>query len=269
MTIATDLIVDRIPRVDETQEPLASWYTQGLSDGFGDRLLMFDNTNAPSWELLRFRPEFAAAPGFERALRDRVEQLGRFRHPLFTQVRAVEELGFGDGLALVATYAPGRRLSEALVRPRSVGAVIPLIRQLTSALADLQEQGGDVAHGALTADRIMVARDGRLIIREHVIGSALARLRLPAGRLWTDLGIMAWPTHLAVPTLDRRTDVVQLALVALSLMLGRRVGPADYPRRIDDLLDRISETTGDDQRCRSCPGPCGRPHSLLSDLRRL
>jgi len=246
MTIATDLIVDRIPRVDGTQEPLASWYTQGLSDGLGDRLLMFDNTNAPSWELLRFRPEFAAALGFERALRDRVEQLGHFRHPLFTQVRAVEELGFGDGLALVATYAPGRRLSEALVRPRSVGAVIPLIRQLTSALADLQEQGGDVAHGALTADRIMVARDGRLIIREHVIGSALARLRLPAGRLWTDLGIMAWPTHLAVPTLDRRTDVVQLALVALSLMLGRRVGPADYPRRIDELLDRIGETTGDE-----------------------
>ena len=240
MTIATDLVVDRIPRVDGTQEPLASWYTQGLSDGLGDRLLMFDNSNAPSWELLRFRPEFVSTPGFERALRDRVEQLGHFRHPLFTHVRAVEELGFGDGLALVATYAPGRRLSEALVRPRSVGAVIPLIRQLTSALADLQDQGADVAHGALTADRIMVARDGRLIIREHVIGSALARLRLPAGRLWTDLGIMAWPTHLAVPTLDRRTDVVQLALVALSLMLGRRVGPADYPRRIDDLLDRIA-----------------------------
>jgi len=246
MTIATDLIVDRIPRVDGTQEPLASWYTQGLSDGLGDRLLMFDNTNAPSWELLRFRPEFASTPGFERALRDRVEQLGHFRHPLFTHVRAVEELGFGDGLALVATYAPGRRLSEALVRPRSAGAIIPLIRQLTSALADLQEQGGDVAHGALTADRIMVSRDGRLIIREHVLGSALARLRLPAGRLWTDLGIMAWPTHLAVPTLDRRTDVVQLALIALSLMLGRRVGPADYPRRIDELLDRIGETTGDD-----------------------
>ena len=247
MTIATDLVVDRIPRVEGTQEPLASWYTEGLSDGLGDRLLMFDNTNSPAWELLRFRPEFVSTPGFERALRDRVEQLGHFRHPLFTHVRAVEELGFGDGLALVATYAPGRRLSEALVQPRSVGSVIPLIRQLTSAIADLQEQGGDVAHGALTADRIMVARDGRLIIREHVLGSALAWLRLPAGRLWTDLGIMAWPPHLAVPTLDRRTDVVQLALVALSLLLARRVGPADYPRRIDDLLDRIGETTGDDQ----------------------
>lgn len=248
MTIATDLVVDRIPRVDGSQEPIASWYTQGLSDGLGDRLLMFDNTNAPSWELLRFRPEFVSAPGFERALRDRVEQLGHFTHPLFTHVRAVEELGFGDGLALVATYAPGRRLSEALVRPRSAGAVVPLIRQLTSALAALQAQGDDVAHGALTADRIMVARDGRLIIREHVIGSALARLRLPAARLWTDLGIMAWPTHLAVPTLDRRTDVVQLGLLALALMLGRRVGPADYPRRVDELLDRIGETTDDEDQ---------------------
>jgi hypothetical protein len=247
MRIATDLIVDRIPRVEGTQEPLASWYTEGLSDGLGDRLLMFDNTNAPAWELLRFRPEFVSTPGFERALRDRVEQLGHFKHPRFTHVRAVEELGFGDGLALVATYAPGRRLSEALVQPRSVGSVVPLIRQLTSAIADLQEQGDDIAHGALTTDRIMVTRDGRLIVREHVLGSALACLRLPAGRLWTDLGIMAWPPHLAVPTLDRRTDVVQLALIAVSLLLGRRVGPADYPRRIGDLLDRIGETTGDER----------------------
>ena len=36
---------------------LASWYTPGRSDGFGDRLLMFDNTDAISLELLRFRPE--------------------------------------------------------------------------------------------------------------------------------------------------------------------------------------------------------------------
>ena len=110
MTIARDLIVDRFPRVQGTQEHLASWYTQGLSDGLGDRLLMFDNTNAPSWELLRFRPELAAAAGFEIALRERVERLGQFRHPSFTTVRAVEELGSGNGLTLVATYAPGKRL---------------------------------------------------------------------------------------------------------------------------------------------------------------
>jgi hypothetical protein len=241
MTIASDLIVDRIPRVQGTQEHLASWYTQGLSDGLGDRLLMFDNTNAPSWELLRFRPEFAAAVGFETALRERVERLGQFRHRSFTTVRSVEALGAGDGLALVATYAPGRRLSEAFARARSADAVIPLIRQLTSALAALQAQGDDIAHGALTADRIMVTRDGRLIIREHVLGSALERLGLSEARLWADLGVVVSPTHRPVPSLDCRTDVVQVALIALSLMLGRRVSPAEYPNRIDDFLDQAAE----------------------------
>jgi hypothetical protein len=241
MTIASDLIVDRIPRVEGTQEHLASWYTQGLSDGLGDRLLMFDNTNAPSWELLRFRPEFAAAAGFETALRERVERLGQFRHPSFTTVRSVEELGAGDGLALVATYAPGRRLSEAFAKARGADAVIPLIRQLTSALAALQAQGDDIAHGALTADRIMVTRDGRLIIREHVLGSALERLGLSEARLWADLGVVVSPTNRPVPALDCRTDVVQVALIALSLMLGRRISPAEYPNRIDDFLDQVAD----------------------------
>jgi PEGA domain len=240
MTFARDLIVDRIPRVQGTQEHLASWYTQGLSDGLGDRLLMFDNTNAPSWELLRFRPELAAAIGFEMALRERVERLHQFRHPSFTTVRSVEALGAGDGLALVATYAPGRRLSEAFARARSVDTVVPVIRQLTSALAALQEQGDDIAHGALTADRIMVTRDGRLTIREHVLGSALGRLGLSEARLWADLGVVVSPTSQLVPPLDGRTDVVQVALIALSLMLGRRIGPVDYPNRIDDFLDQIA-----------------------------
>jgi hypothetical protein len=242
MTIARDLIVDRIPRVQGTHEHLASWYTQGLSDGLGDRLLMFDNTNAPSWELLRFRPEFAAAVGFETALRERVERLAQFRHPSFTTVRSVEELGAGDGLALVATYAPGRRLSEAFARAHSADSVMRLIKQLTPALAALQRQGDDMAHGALTADRIMVTTHGRLIIREHVLGSALERLGLSAARLWADLGIMVAPTSKAVPPLDCRTDVIQLALIALSLMLGHRVSPDEYPKKIEDLLDQIAET---------------------------
>src|SRR5213593_1042144 len=118
MTMVADLIVDRIPRVDGTQEPLASWYTQGLSDGLGDRLLMFDNTNAASLELLRFRSAFAAVPEFELALRTRVAQLAHFDHPGFPAVRAVEHLDDGSGLALVSTHVPGRRLSEMFQGPQ-------------------------------------------------------------------------------------------------------------------------------------------------------
>src|ERR1700681_4767315 len=113
-----DLIVDQSHLDRQLHKPLASWYAQGHSDGFGDRLLMSDNTGAPSLELLRFRPEFAAAPGFERALRGRVARLNHFRHGSFSKVRAVERLDPGDSLALIATYTPGRRLSEALGQAR-------------------------------------------------------------------------------------------------------------------------------------------------------
>jgi hypothetical protein len=71
-------------------------------------------------------------------------------------VRSVEQLGSGDGLALVATNAPGRHLSEVFTMARSADAVVSLIRQLTSAL---EKGGGGIAHGALPADRIMVTRD--------------------------------------------------------------------------------------------------------------
>jgi hypothetical protein len=91
---------------------LASWYTQGRSDGLGDRLLMTDNTGAESLELLRFHPSFAGAFGFERALREQVERLDRFHHAAFPRVRAVEYLDDGDALALVATHVSGTRLSE-------------------------------------------------------------------------------------------------------------------------------------------------------------
>ena len=249
MISARDRTVDGFPMMPlETPQHLASWYTPGMSDWLGDRLLMFDNTNAPSWELLRFRPEVAATPGFEGALRERVARLDRFHHRLFPAVRGVEDLGSRNGLALVSTYVAGRRLSDALERPRSATVAMRLIRQLTPALAALHEQGDTIAHGALTADRIVLTTDARFMIREHVLGSALQHLRLSAVRLWVDLGVVVSPTGEAVPRLDRRTDVIQLALIALSLMLGRRIAVDEYPNKVDSLLDHVANTS-----CRRSP----------------
>ena len=63
MNSAQDYLVDSHGHGPEPSRPLASWYTQGRSDGLGDRLLMFDNSGTASLELLRFRPEFAATFG--------------------------------------------------------------------------------------------------------------------------------------------------------------------------------------------------------------
>ena len=245
MTRSSDLLVEHVRRDRPPPGQLASWYTQGHSDGFGDRLLMSDNTGEPSLELLRFRPELALAPGFERALRDRVARLSHLHHGSLATVRAVERLEPDHNLALVSTYTPGRRLSEAVGRARGPGFALSLIRQITPALATLQQEGSDVAHGAVAANRITVTPDGRLVILEHVLGSAIDALDLPASRLWSDLGLIVPATgggeH---PRIDGRTDIVQLALIALALMLGRRVRPEEYPGQIPQLLDDLAHSVG-------------------------
>jgi PEGA domain len=242
MSVARDLIIDQLsPAVDG--DHLATWYTQGHSDGLGDRLLMFDNTSAPSWEILRFRPALARDPRFESALRQRMDHLASFQHPTFPLVRPLKGLGHEDGLAVVSTFAPGLRLSEAMKRPRSPAFAVRLLRQLAPAVAALQQHHPGMFHGALDADRIVVTADGRLTIREHMVGAALASLGLSAATLWSEYRVIAGPAP-AFPALDSRSDVIQLGLVVLALMAGRRIGPDEYPDKIEGLLDEIAQRNG-------------------------
>ena len=199
-------------------------YTPSFSDGLGDRLLTFDNSTGMSLELLCFKKEFSELPAFERALRERVELLGQFHHPSVATVRGVERLPDDEGLALVSKLTPGRRLSDPL--PQAMGPVfaLELIRQLTPALAALQQAGPGVAHGAISAERIVVAREGRLVLVDHVTGSAIEALGLPVSRLRSELGL-ALQVGPDATHLDGRSDIIQLGFLALSLLLGRRLDP--------------------------------------------
>lgn len=223
---------------------VASWYAQGTSDGLGDRLLMCDNTGAASLELLRFRRDLAKAHGFEDALRARVAALAGFRHPAFPAIRAVEQFDDGSGLALVSHHTPGKRLSEMFRAPRRTGLHPAfgawLIRQLTPALADLHGHGDGISHGALAADRVVLTPGGELMIVDYALGAALDGLEWSAARLWADLGILVPEDATGRWRLDGRTDVTQLALIALSVMLGRQVTPLEYPRQLSRLLDEFA-----------------------------
>jgi hypothetical protein len=226
--------------------PLASWYTESLCDAIGDRLFMFDNSGTPSLELLRFRPEFGGADGFEDALRQRVEALHAFDHPAFSQVRAVERLDSGD-LVLVSTFTTGKRVSEIFRSGQTRPGVHPafaawFIRESVSAIAALQRQVDDVAHAALTPDRVILAPNGRLVIVEHVLGAALERLQLTVRGL-QDLGLAVPGDGNSRPRLDQQADVLQLAWITLSLLLGRRITPSEYPWRVDTLLDDFAEAS--------------------------
>jgi hypothetical protein len=232
----------------DTPPQLASWYTEGVSDGVGDRLLMFDNSGNTSLELLRFRPELAAVPGFEEALRERVAVLQAFTHPAFPQIRAVEHLE-GGGLALVSTFTAGKRLAEIFRSPRTRNGVHPafaawLVRDLTTALAELQRQGDGIAHGALTPERIVMTPDGRVKIVEHVLGTALDRLERPPNRLWLDFGVLAPDGGRGTGRLDQRTDVIQLGWIVLAALVGRRMTSAEYPQRVEALFDEFVRSAG-------------------------
>ena len=240
MNPAHDQILDHFSPEDGPDKRLTTWYAQGQSDALGDRLLMFDNTNAPSWEILRFKPALAHDPGFEAALRERVEQLISFQHESFPIVRPIKRLGHDDGLAVVSTYSQGAPLSDALKRPRSVDFGLRLIRQLVPALSALHRHAPGLSHGALTADRIVLNAEGRLMIREHMVGPALASLGLTATRVWSEFGILVPSSLAATAVLDQRCDVAQLALIAISLMAGRRMGPEDYEEKLPSVFDEIA-----------------------------
>ena len=239
MSTARDLIVDQFPPAADSGNRLTTWYAPGHSDGLGDRLLMFDNTTAPSWELLRFNPALARDPRFATALRHRLETLSTFHHPAFPVVRSIKEFGQDEGLAVVSTYVSGLRLSDALKKPRSVEFAVHLLRQLMPALAALHEHSEGVVHGAVTLDRIVLSSDGKLTIREHMVGSAIEALELSAAQLWSQFGILTPLSRLVCPPLDTRSDVAQLALAALSLMAGRRIVFDEYPHTVHEPLERL------------------------------
>ena len=215
-------------RAYDPDHDLGGRYAPGLVDAIGDRILILGDRGTPTLELLRFRQTLTTSPGFEVALRRRVERLKHFRHPAFARTSAVEYLGQDRRLALLSNYTPGRRLSEVLAHAHDPVLAASLIHQLTPALDALNDHGDGVGHGALTASRILSAPDGALIIVEHVLGSALERLHLTAAALRRDLGIPTPGTDTGYPRADGPADCFQLALIALSMLLGRSLSADEH-----------------------------------------
>ena len=229
-------------------KPVASWYMPGMIDGFGDRLVMVDNASSDALELLRFRPALRATAGFEEALDQRVRQLRGLTHPAFPNVRGVEHLDGDGSLVLVSTSTPGQRLSQFLDE-RAPGKGLPpafviwIVSQTLEPISVLHAEGEDVAHTALTADRIILAPDGGVRVVEHVLGSALSHLDCSPGRLWQEFGILALCDDQGQPRLDGRGDIFQLGVVALSMLLARRITRGDVDDRLPALLDEWSESS--------------------------
>ena len=109
------------------------------------------------------------------------------------------------------------------------------MRQLVPAVALLHEHARDVANGALGPERLVITPNARIVIVEHVLGAALEQLRFSQETYWNELRIPV-PRSTGLPRFDYRTDVMQLGMVALALVLGRLVQPDEFPSHLGEVV---------------------------------
>ncbi|HEX4348715.1 MAG TPA: PEGA domain-containing protein [Vicinamibacterales bacterium] len=213
-----------------------------FEDGLGERRLIAESAGRDSSEWLCLQGTLASVPSFEFALRERVGRLAQFRHPAYARVRSVERLNDPDAtLTVVSDHVDGVRLSEMLANveshglPLDINAALCLIRQLAPAVALLHESARDAAHGAIGPERLIVTPQARLIVVEHVCGSALEQLRFSQERYWTELRVPV-PRSAGPARFDQRTDVLQIGITSLSLVLGRLLRDEEFPARLGEVL---------------------------------
>src|SRR5262245_20728662 len=210
-----------------------------FSDGLGDRVVAVDAATGDLLQILKVRPQLLGVPSFEFALRERAARLANFRHAYYARVRRIDR--HPTGLAIVSDHVEGVRLSEMLrvAHQRSLqldlSAALCLLRQLVPSVALLHENARDVSHGLIAPERLIVTPRARLIVVEHVLGSAVEQRQWSHERLWQELRASG-PASAGAMCFDHRADVTAIGITALALVLGRPLADDEYPHRVPQLL---------------------------------
>src|SRR6476659_5477492 len=218
-----------------------------FADGLGERVVAVDAATGDLLQILRVRPKLLSVPSFEFALRERAARLANFRHAYYARVRRIDR--HPAGLAIVSDHVEGVRLSDMLRVAEErrlhldLNAALCLLRQLVPSAALLHENARDVAHGLSAPERLIVTPRARLVIVEHVLGSAVEQLQFNRERLWHELRV-AMPSSVGASRFDHRADVTAIGLVALSLVLGRPVKSDEYPHKVSSLLNSARAVHG-------------------------
>jgi hypothetical protein len=234
-------------------------------DGLGERRETVGASNQPV-DVLVVHEELSAVPRFDVLIRERVQELAAFQHRSFPRVLGVGRLAKTQSRVIVASgHVAGTRLSRLLSTAEQrlirveFEAAFGVLRQLVDAVAALHEKGPDAWHGALSPERLVLTAEGRLMVAEHVLGTALEDLRFSHERYWKELRV-ALPRTGGLPRFDQRGDVTQIGVVALALILGRPLGDDEYPARVADLVEGV--------RAMSASGLAALPAGLRSWLTR-
>jgi hypothetical protein len=220
--------------------------TPVFTDGLGDRFLFAESATGAHLQVLRLRSEMADVPAFEFALRERAARLANFRSEAHARVyRVLRTRGPARELSVVSEHVEGIRLSALLgvaeqhQVPIELSTALSLTRQLLQATTLFQGYAA-MANGLLAPERLIVTPRARLTVVEQVLCVAIEQLRYSRERLWRELRI-ATCTNPDPARFSARSDVISIGLVALALVLGRRLRDEEFPDGLPALLDAARE----------------------------
>jgi PEGA domain len=221
-------------------------------DGFGTRTLCLDPDNGDAVGVLSFAASLAGTHAFAAATGERVARLARVRHAMYARVRKIERPA-ADALLLYSDHVPGWRLSDVLTfveRERwrlDISTVLALLRQLLPAVALFSRHQRDATIGTIGPERLILTPQGRLVIAEFVLAPGLEKVQYSPERLWRDFRV-AMPPTASLSKIPPSADVVGIGIVALSLLLGRRLRDDEHLFALGPVFDTLTETSGDTTR---------------------
>ena len=225
-----------------------------MTDGLGRRVVATNPATGEPEEHLELAPELVLHTAFANALAERVTRLAAVRHASYVQVRRLDRPAI-DRLVVVSAATPGRRLSDLLdasatagVRP-DIEAVVALLRQLLPAAA-LFSRNRQQALGTLGSERLFIVPPARVVIAEAAFGSAIDQLQLSRADAWQRYQLAMPPADGPV-TCTPRSDATALGLVALSMLLGRRIDADEFPDGLSALVASARERHGDEDHALS------------------
>jgi hypothetical protein len=216
-------------------------------DAFGTRTLSIDQETGDPVEVLTFTPALARAPEFASAVGERVARLARVRHTMYARARRIERPSEAV-LRLVSDHVSGWRLADVLdvIERRGltldISAVITLLRQLIPAVGLFSRHQRDATIGTIGPERLLLTPQGRLVVVEYVLAPGLDTLHFPRERLWREFRV-AVPFDGSGSRIPPSADVVGIGVVAISLLLGRRLKDDEYLVSLGDLCDTLTETS--------------------------
>jgi hypothetical protein len=219
-----------------------------MTDGLGRRIAATDPATGEPVEHLELATELVLHTAFATALAERVTRLSAVRHASYVQVRRVDRPEI-DRLVVVSSATPGRRLSDLLDASESAGvrpdieAVVALMRQLLPAAALFSRNKRQQALGTLGPERLFVVPPARVVIAEAAFGTAIDQLQLSRADAWQRYQLAMPPSDGPV-TSTARGDATALGVVALSMLLGRRLTAAEFPEALPALLASARERHG-------------------------